>query len=227
MEVMQPFNIPTNVNAPVREPPHYPGLTFPVFTPPAASSYGTTTPITVPWHPPDLAGAINAGLETGGRLATEFMQNRKTAQEIQAEEQASKVAIAAMADPARAQYMSAEVGPGGFTANVMSPFEAQLQRVGMGKTLAETREAQARTAGALGQTAPSQSEMAAREAQRQKEEAEAQKTRMAIIPGFFLGTGIKPSASTTTTSGFIQNPATTDQGSTNQGDNSNYLNLNF
>jgi hypothetical protein len=144
MEIMEPFNIPTSVNAPVRQAPHM-NLTFPVFTPPAASSYGTTTPIEVPWHPPDLAGALNAGLQTGAHLATSFMQNKKTAQEVNAEEQALKLATAAAADPARRAQMGFQFGAGGATATLPSALDYYTKQAELAKTQQETAEARART----------------------------------------------------------------------------------
>jgi len=141
---MQQYNIPTHVEAPVRQAPHM-NLSFPVFTPPAASSYGSTQPMRVPWTPPDLAGALNAGLETGGKLATEFMQNRKTAQEVQAEEQAQRAALAAMSDPNRRAQMGFEMGPGGFTARLPSPLDIYTKQAELAKTGAETAEARERT----------------------------------------------------------------------------------
>jgi hypothetical protein len=178
MEIMQPFNIPTSVNAPIRTGPRM-NLTFPVFTPPAASSYGSTQPMAIPWHPPDFAGAINAGIQTGSKLATDFLQNRKTAQEINAEEAVAKPAIQAMHDPNMRQYAGYSVGPGGFTATIMSPAAARIQQAeyaekmaGIGKSTAETAEAQQRTAAGYGQTAEAQSKLASEEAARKKTEME-------------------------------------------------------
>ena len=113
LQEMQPFNIPTSVNAPIRTGPRM-NLNFPVFTPPLASSYGSTQPMRVPWEPPNLSGAIEGGLQTGAKLATDFLANRKTAAEVQAEEAAAKPAIAAMNDPNRQPYVSYGVGPTGF-----------------------------------------------------------------------------------------------------------------
>jgi hypothetical protein len=159
MYIMQPFNIPTSVNAPVRTGPRM-NLTFPVFTPPAASSYGSTQPMAVPWTPPNLAGALNAGLETGGRLATQFMQNKKTAAEVQSEEQALKMAAAAAADPNRRGQMGFTMGPGGATATLPSPYELALTQANIAKSGAETEESRARTAGQYGQTAESAAKIA-------------------------------------------------------------------
>ena len=143
LQILEPFNIPTHVEAPVRQAPHM-SLTFPTFTPPAASSYGSTQPIQVPWHPPDLAGALNAGLETGGKLATQYMQNRKTAQEVQAEEQALKYGLAA-ADPAKRATMGFAFGAGGATATLPSAADYYAKQAEVAKSLAETTEARERT----------------------------------------------------------------------------------
>jgi hypothetical protein len=170
MFIMQPFNIPTAVSAPIRTGPRM-NLTFPVFTPPAASSYGSTQPMAIPWKPPDLAGALNAGLETGGKLAAQYMTNKKTAAEVQAEEQALRMATAAAADPNRRGQMGFTLGPGGATATLPNPYELALQRASVAKTGAETEEARARTAGQYGQTAEAQAKIA-------QEQAAAERARM-------------------------------------------------
>jgi hypothetical protein len=153
-------------------------LTFPVFTPPAASSYGSTMPMRVPWEPPNLAGAINEGIKSGATLATSFMTGAKTVQEIRAQEAASKAAIAAMHDPNLQQNISYELGPSGFTARVVSPAEVQIARAGMVKTQAETEASRAATAERLGQTPEAQARIAKEKQATEAEKATTAKTQM-------------------------------------------------
>jgi hypothetical protein len=176
-EVLQPFNIPTGIGGgpPIQAPPRM-NLTFPVFTPPAASSYGTTTPITVPWSPPDLAGAINSGINTGAKLATDALVNRKTMAEIQAEEQAAKVGIAQLHDPNLQRNISTQVGPGGFTARVLSPAEVALAQQQLAAEQAKTAASQAETAAKYGTTAPSQAQI-----EKIKAETEQEKAKTALM----------------------------------------------
>lgn len=207
MQEMQPFNIPTEARPAVRTGPRM-QLEFPVFKPPEASSYGSTMPMKVPWEPPNLVGAIQGGLELGGKLATDYMQNRKTAQEIQAEEAVGKQAIAAMHDPNRQQYVGYEAGPGGFTAKVMSPFEAMTAQATLAKTGAETEEARARTQQA---TAEAGKTTTLTPAEQQKATAEAQlaaaKARWEGMNGFQRRlSGLE--------SGFVQNPPAGQTGQT-------------
>jgi hypothetical protein len=166
-EILQPFNIPTSVNAPVRTGPRM-NLTFPVFTPPAASSYGSTMPMRVPWEPPNLAGAISDGLKTGANLATQYLTNQKTAKEVQAQEAASSQAIAAMHDPSLKRNISYGVSPSGFTATVISPAEADIARANLAKTGAETEEAYAGAAQRRGLTPEAQAKTAQSEAETRK-----------------------------------------------------------
>lgn len=212
MAEMQPFNIPTQAYATVRTGPR-PNLTFPEFKPPTANQYGSTQPMAIPWTPPDLAGAINKGLELGGKMATDYLQNKKTAQEIQAEEAVGKQAIAAMHDPNRAQYMGYEVGPGGFTAKVMSPFEAMTAQYGLGKTQAETEEAKARAAQSVAEagktTATVTPEVQKTTAEAELAQAKARYEGLNQFQKRWLGV-----------SGFVQNPpANQNTGQTTTADN--------
>jgi len=169
-EVLEPFNIPTDVHSTMQTGPRM-SLNFPVFTPPAANTYGSTMPMRVPWEPPNLSGAIEGGLQTGAKLATDFLTNRKTAQQIQAEELAQRGAIAAANDPNLAQYRSYEMGPSGFTAKVMSPADAAIQQANIAKTTAETAEARERTRAIAPSTAAKTAEeqAAAEKARRETE----------------------------------------------------------
>jgi hypothetical protein len=183
-------------------------LTFPVFTPPAASSYGSTMPMRVPWEPPNLAGAINDGLKTGASLATSFLTNRKTAQEIQAEEAASKGAIAAMHDPNLRGNIGYEMGPGGFTARIISPAEAAIARANLAKTAAETEQAAAGAAEKRGETPGAQAEIEAKKAQTGKTQMET------AAPNTFMQ---RDAAAAQTNSGMINPnaPATANTAATN------------
>jgi hypothetical protein len=218
-EILQPFNIPTSVNAPIQKAPNV-GLTFPVFTPPAASSYGTTNPMPVPWTPPDLAGAINAGIKTGAGLATDALTNRKSLDQIQSEEAAQKAAIAQLHAPGAGYYTTTSLGPGGAEAKVLSPAEVEMQRAAIAKQQADIAAAQAETKARYGQTAPSQAELAAKEAETELKKQQARIESQKVMSGFDVATGSGPAGTTSTakTSGIITNPATTD---------GNYLNLGF
>lgn len=168
-EILQPFSIPTSAPTPIQKAPNL-GLTFPVFTPPAASSYGTTNPMAVPWTPPDLAGAINQGIKTGAGLATDALTNRKSLQQIQAEEQAQKQAIIAQNQPGAAQRTSVEVGPGGTTTRMISPAELQLAQSQLAERNAQIARMQAEIQRMSGMTP---AEIAEKQAQAKRAEAEA------------------------------------------------------
>jgi hypothetical protein len=163
-EVLQPFNIPTSAPSPIQKAPN-PQLSFPVFTPPAASSYGTTNPMPVPWTPPDLAGALNRGIETGAHLATDAIANRKSLSQIAAEEQAQKIAFARANAPGAAYYTSAGFGPGGAEVKVLSPAEIQMQQASLAKTAAEAEASRAATQHTLGQTPEAQQQIAQQQAE--------------------------------------------------------------
>jgi hypothetical protein len=166
-EVLQAFNIPTSAPSPIQKAPN-PQLSFPVFTPPAASSYGTTNPMTVPWTPPDLAGAINAGIKTGAGLATDAITNKKSLNEIAAEEQAQKIAIARASAPGAGYYTSVGMGPAGAEVKVLSPAEIEVQRAEMATRQAAAEEARARTAQTYGQTPEAQAKIEEQRAQIEK-----------------------------------------------------------
>jgi len=148
---LQPFNIPTNVQSPVRTGPRM-NLNFPVFTPPAASSYGSTQPMAIPWRPPDLAGALNAGLRTGSEIGATFMANRQKAQQLAAQRQAQQYAQAAMQQPGAAERMGVTMGPEGYTATVLSPAELEMKRIQILEAQTRAEEARAREAEIYGET---------------------------------------------------------------------------
>jgi hypothetical protein len=179
-EVLAPFNIPTSVNAPIQKAPNV-GLTFPVFTPPAASSYGTTTPVNVPWTPPDLAGAINAGMKTGASLATDALTNRKTLDQIQSEEEAQKVAIARAHSPGAGYYTTTSMGPGGAETKTLSPAEVEVQRAEIANRAATAEAERAAAAERLGTTPKAQAEI-------ERTRAETEKTRAETADPFTQGT---------------------------------------
>lgn len=176
-EILQPFNIPTSVNAPIQKAPNV-GLTFPVFTPPAASSYGTTNPMPVPWTPPDLAGAINTGIKTGAGLATDLFTNRKSLDQIQSEEAAQKIAIAQAHAPGAGYYTSTSMGPTGAEMKVLSPAEVEMQRAEIANRAATAEAERAAAAERRGETPEAQARIRAQEAERQAKEAETQKTQV-------------------------------------------------
>lgn len=158
---------------PIQKAPNV-GLTFPVFTPPAASSYGTTNPMAVPWTPPDLAGALNKGIETGAHLATDAIANKKSLQAISAEEQAAKQAIIAQSQPGAAQRTTVEMGPGGYTTRVISPAELQLNQAQIARERAAIEAEKARTAEVYGQTPEAQSKIAELQAKIEQIQKETQ-----------------------------------------------------
>jgi hypothetical protein len=176
-EILQPFNIPSSVNAPIQKAPNV-GLTFPVFTPPAASSYGTTNPMPVPWTPPDLAGAINAGIKTGAGLATDALTNRKSLDQIQSEEAAQKIAIAQAHAPGAGYYTSTSMGPTGAEMKVLSPAEVEMQRAEIANRSAAAEAERAAAAERRGETPGAQAELAAKQAETKAKEAETQKTQV-------------------------------------------------
>jgi hypothetical protein len=141
------------------------GLTFPVFTPPAASSYGTTNPMPVPWTPPDLAGALNRGIETGAHLATDAIANRKSLSQIAAEEQAQKIAFARANAPGAGYYTTAGFGAGGAEVKVLSPAEVALQQSEMASRQATAQEARAAAQRTLGQTPEAQQQIIKQQAE--------------------------------------------------------------
>jgi hypothetical protein len=198
-EVLQPFNIPTSAPSPMQKAPNV-GLSFPVFTPPAASSYGTTNPMTVPWTPPDLAGALNKGIETGAHLATDAIANKKSLSQIAAEEQAQKIAFARANAPGAGYYTTAGFGPGGAEVKVLSPAEVELQRAGLAKTAAETEASRAATAQTYGQTAEAQAKIA-------QQQAEAEKIR---VQTGLLGKNVFERRAAAIDSGLITNQTSSD-----------------
>jgi hypothetical protein len=171
-EILQPFNIPTSAPSPIQLPPR-PQLTFPVFTPPAASSYGTTNPMAVPWTPPDLAGALNKGIETGAHLATDAIANKKSLSQIAAEEQAQKIAFAKANAPGAGYYTSAGFGPGGAEVKVLSPAEVEMQKAEMANRQAAAEAERARTAQTYGQTPEAQAEIELKKQQAAKAKRES------------------------------------------------------
>jgi hypothetical protein len=172
-EVLQPFNIPTSVNAPIQKAPNV-GLTFPVFTPPAASSYGTTNPMAVPWTPPDLAGAINAGIKTGAGLATDALTNKKSLQEISAEEQAQKIAIARASQPGAGYYTTTSLGGPGAKVETLSQAQIEMQRAELANRAAQAEAERAATAERLGLTPEAKARIEKTKTETAKEKAEIQ-----------------------------------------------------
>jgi len=171
---LQQFNLPTNVGQPVRPATNL-NLQFPVFTPPAASSYGSTQPMAVPWKPPDLAGALNAGLRTGAEIGATFMNNRQKAQQLAAQRQAQQYAQTAMAQPGAAERMGVTMGPEGFTTTLLSPAELEMKRIQMLEAQTRAEEARAREAEIYGETPKAQAEKKKTEAETAKAEAETRK----------------------------------------------------
>jgi hypothetical protein len=213
-EVLQPFNIPTSAASPVQKAPNV-GLNFPVFTPPAASSYGTTNPMTVPWTPPDLAGAINRGIETGAHLATDAIANKKSLSQIAAEEQAQKLAIARASQPGAGYYTSVGMGPGGAEVKVLSPAEVEMQRAEIANRQAAAEQARATTAQTYGQTAEAQARIA-------QQQAEAEKTR---VQTGLLGQNVFQRRAAALDSGLIT--PKTNQPSTDTNQNRNYTGVQY
>lgn len=170
-EVLQPFNIPTSAPSPIQKAPNV-GLTFPVFTPPAASSYGTTNPMAVPWSPPDLAGAINRGIETGAHLATDAIANKKSLQEISAEEQAQKIAIARASQPGAGYYTTTSLGGPAAKVETLSPAQVEMQRAELANRQATAQAELASAAERRGETPEARATIAQREAETKKTEVQ-------------------------------------------------------
>jgi hypothetical protein len=172
-QILEPFNIPTSVNAPIQKAPNV-GLTFPVFTPPAASSYGSTQPMPVPWTPPDLAGAINAGIKTGAGLATDALTNKKSLQQIQGEEAAQKIAIERAHAPGAGYYTTTQMGAQGAEVKTLSPAEVEVQRADIASKAAAAEAERAAAAERRGETPGSQAEIELKRQQALKEQQEIQ-----------------------------------------------------